>query len=335
MARGQVEHPLNWILIVVTGAFFLLLFFAVIKSVMQNTRGIENARSVTNLDAVFEATQANPGWTNNYTLPGLTTRCGGGGQDYTVEFGSELLTYPYLALFSPSNLEGETVVWSEEFRYPGPLITLTYLLPASTLVLIEDKVNEEIRKEFAERLTTKTFAMGDLQNMDVRGFNPVIVISEDTRDTDLVGKSLRTSRGQHLSGVQITGDYQLGPGTMSFYSYSGEFERTSKEVPYLTKELLFAAAASTSALRYYCGLQKVEDRFHFITTMYRERVKKIDYATNYPECEQRANALVTSLGNVENLQLNNLTESANIVAVKDALVGANQYFRSWNCPLIY
>jgi len=321
-----MEHPLNWILVIVAGAFFLLLFVAVIKSVTQHSTDVSNVRAVTDMDALFEASQSNPSTVANYSLKRMETRCRV--DKYEVEMGDDMLEYPFSAIFSPAALDGDTVVWSEEFRYPGPVTTITYMLPVTSLILLVDYPTDI----FDERVAVKGVDFDGLSSFDASGFDPVIVVNNPS-GPPLGGQKLGRT-GKRTYGIELSTTTNKEYGTAKFYSYGTSGFVYVGESPYLTSELMVGAVVSTSNERYDCMTKPVQDRLQLISEIQSRRILAI--TTWDPlDCVGAKDLAKAKYDGLASASLSDAGQMTVYDTAKNTIITQNSQLRVKNCPMLY
>ncbi|MBR9702617.1 hypothetical protein GOV10_01145 [Candidatus Woesearchaeota archaeon] len=331
--RAQLAHPLNWILVLIAGAFFLILFIAIIRMVTDTNRGLTDVKTLGRVQNIIDSSQSDPGTMGIYSLPKIITRCELG-NPYTIELSGQTREYLTQALFSPRLLDGETIIWSEELRFPAPITSTTYLFPENTLVLIlkEDGDLHYTITNLLDSLNTKEIYPADLETYNARGHDLVIVLSAG----DLNTRNFRTSAQVH--GVRIQGGARPSEvGTLTFYKNTGQFVDDGG-ASYATKELLLAGIFAGSRERYLCGRSVVEERMLFLSTLEYERLMIINNTleTVWPEkcliAYDQALTLYEGLNN--QLDSSGLGDTGPLHNIKSQLLIQHNVLRKEGCPAL-
>jgi len=289
MKHAQLSHPLNWILVLFAGAFFLLLFISITRSILDTGEGVSEATTINVLTNIIQKTKANPETRITTTLPEITVDCENG--VFQLTSGKQQRAFTTHALFAPEQLRGETTLWSEEFKLVNPITTLTYLFPRDTLYITTESVPNSLADSLSQ-LTYKTALASELSTLDLQGYPHIVIIAANA--DVLQGRQLTVEKGQEVHGIWFN------TGTIKFYSYTGKFVPDG-ESTYVNKEFLLAAIAAVTNNQYACGLAVADTQTRFLASINLARTK-ILLQENPPEIcrrayEQAANAYASLANN--------------------------------------
>lgn len=279
MKQAQLQHPLNWILVVIAGAFFLLLFITIIRSVSDSAGNIDSVETLGSAQAVIEQSKANPGIKTSYSLPLTQTSCSRPGQPFALRIGEQERQLAGQTIFSLQTLEGETTIWSEEYDLVSPITTITYLVNEDVLIVVLQDIHPRI-KDLLEPFNVETIAYTELEEKRFRGYEHIVVLS--TLLQPLNNIELNLASGQRAYGLEIdAGNPPNRVGDVTFYKYDEVFTQDGASTSYSSESLLIAAIISGSSERYACGLSQIESRMHFLAELNKERIEIIQ-ASSWP-----------------------------------------------------
>lgn len=318
MSRAQISHPLNWILVLFAGAFFLLLFISITRSIIDAGENSAEATTINVLTNIIEKTKANPETRVTTILPDLTTACEDG--VFQLKSGRQQRTFTTHALFAPTHLKGETTLWSEEFKLVNPITTLTYFFPHDTLYILTESVPQTI----IDALSTfplKVVEVAELSTTDLQGYSRVVVVAVNT--DDLLSSSLALRKGQEAHGIW----FNTITAKVKFYSYTTSFILEGNST-YVNKEFQYAAIAAQTSKQYACGLAVAETQAQFLAKINLERITLLRGETSLETCRQ---AYTQAKEGYENLITNGLT---NARAAYLDLLQASMTLGNNGCPNI-
>lgn len=300
--RGQIQFSLNWILVVVGGVFFLLLFIAIARNVMETGEEQQQVSSFTQVMRTIENAKSSPGTQVRASFSNLQTTCD---NSYSVQLAGQQRSIPEHTLFSPPLLDGSLTIRSEELYLGMPITTLTYLLPDNRPVYVIGTVD-----------------------VNLRGFLDAEVVSEASdvpQDAILVsdGEVAQEDRPRFFINIPDNAEQ----GTVNFF-VNGENAGESK---YANKELLLAAIASTNTERYECGLGVAEKKMHFLAELNKERAEILDDEESNPSCNSAYDSTITAL---TNLKTKSLTDVSDLESITRDLNRANNILLANSCPTI-
>lgn len=334
MRRGQIEHPLNWILVLIAGAFFLLLFIAILRLLTDTNAGLNDVKTLGRVQSILDESQANPGTLGTHTLPEIHTRCELG-SPFTIELSGQTREYPTYALFSPEKLKGETLLWSEEFSYPSPITTISYLIPKNTPILIIDgtiDVPQEII-DLLNSLNKKVIPAADLADYNTRGQDLIIVVSAE----NLAGRTINTEAQVHGIYLQPDSQRPTDMGEINFYTYKKQFI-TDGSAAYATKELLLAGLFAGNQERYLCSRSVIKERMLFLTQLESERISRIRDSPDvvWPnKCMIAYDQTIPLYAQLNNtLYTTDLEQTAQLSTIKSQLLIQHNALRKEGCPAL-
>jgi len=300
--RGQIQFSLNWILVVIGGVFFLLLFIAIAMNVMETGEERQQVSSFTQVVRTIENAKASPGTTVRTSFSNLQTTCD---SSYTVQLAGQQRSIPEHTLFSPPLLDGSLTIRSEELYLGMPITTLTYLLPDNRPVYIMETVD-----------------------VNLQGFLDSEVVSEAKdapQDAILVSDGMVDQEDRPRFFINIPDNAEQGK--VKFF-VNGE---SAGESDYANKELLLAAIVSTNTERYECGLGVAEKKMHFLAKLNAARAEELQEANTNRNCESAYNSAITALNT---LQETSLTQIIELDSITRSLNRANSILLANSCPTI-
>ena len=298
--RGQLQFSLNWILVAVAGAFFLLLFIAIARNITETGQDSRELSSFNQVLRTIENAKSSPGTQVRASFSNLETTCE---SVYAVQLAGQIRNIPEHALYSPPLLDGALTIRSEELYLGFPIITLTYLLPDARPIYAMGSVDVNLR-EFLEAET---------------------ITNTNDAPQDAILVSDQTILPEDAPSIVIL--IPSGPDNkVSFY----ENGVLTGESNYVNKELLLAAIASTNKERYECGLSIVEKKMRFLAKFNKERAEIIKSAASV-RCNSAYDSAIRELETLEQTELTQITE---INSVTRGLNRANSILLANSCPTI-
>lgn len=309
--RGQLQHPINWILILFGGAFFLLLFITIARTVIDTSEGLGEATTINALTNTIDRTKANPETTVELQLPELITICDSGA--FTIRSGNQERTIATHALFGPESLAGPTTVSSQEFSIVNPITTLTYLYPHDTLYLLDTGLPESLIERF-DTIPGQEFLPSQLSSIDI-SHPRAVIISDDPA----------TFQGSFTFDAEIHG-ILTAPRKVTFYEYEqGQFTRP-QEHNSPNEDFLAAAIVAGTRERYACGLITVTAQAQFLAALNTKRTEEL-LSWNPPLiCQDAYRRALSAYNDLANLE--------NIAAVEFQLLSASKTLGDNGCPNI-
>lgn len=310
--KGQSE-PINWILILVGGVVFLLFLIVIIKMLITSNQEKADVMSTTKLKLIIENSQGAPKTVSKAYLPDFEVACNG---DYEITYKSNTLNFKQ-ALFSSKKISGETIIWSEEFLFPYPTITLTYLVPKKSLIIFNSRT-QNFKNLFPDEVTIRS--SNDFSNEDLKGYDIVTFVS----NRELI-ETVAREENQIIHGLKIT-----EPNELKFYDYDNGFEEVGTS-RYVQEGLLIGAILSNYEI-YNCSLAKVDDKIDLLAEIHKKRIGNI--TTDVTECINEYGLYNTYFTNLITEDISGdadndmLKEKSNIRILNNALV-------TKNCPTIY
>ena len=337
--RGQTEHPLNWVLVLIGGIVFLLVFFALIRVVVQGHERSVDTTTIAGLRAVVREAQASPGTVMNASVPEFTTRCDRG--TLIAQLDRRDTPFDGQILFTTPDAGGDLVLWSESFELPGPVATVTYLIPKKTLVLYEDALplnapTNGMASLLPPEVTKRSFATNMVNDEPTKGFDTIIVVFKNTPSGTVQGDG-----NVHGVKIAVTAPQTtlLPAGDIEFYSYSaGSWTKimlpATPLVPdkYYGKAMLMGVIAAGSRDSYLCGRTALDARLKMFASIQSKRTEILLLTPYLP------GVCVTQYGIAKNnwyyLKIDGLSRG-DIDDICNRLFLANQNLGRNNCALLY
>jgi hypothetical protein len=320
MKRGQIEHPINWILVLVAGAFFLILFVAITRTVIDSNEDFSEAASINTLSNILWKSKANVETLTNVTLPEMTTSCSD--RQFIVYAGKQQRTFTTHALFAPEKIEGPVALWSEEFKLITPMTTVTYIFPKDTLYVITGSAH----RGSIDKLKTVSHVVvpfSELTSTNVKKHSRVVVINKGA--DSLLGKKLNIDRGQEVHGIEYS------TSTITFFTYNDGFEAVTPSQSFVSDEFLLAAIAAETQERYVCGRDIASQQAQFLSRVNQERIRLL--LTQNPITDCRI-AYERAWGGYERIVQNGLSDATAIRSSRTDFSLANKELSNWGCATI-
>ena len=312
MRRAQLQHPMNWILILFAGFFFLLLFVAIANNVTRTAQTTDDVITVSRITSSLEQTRASPGTRYELQLNNLETSCA---DVFTLEFSGQLEPLRGHPIFAQRTLDGTTTMFSEQLRIDKPYTTITYLYTQDTTLYLSQDLTINTRNYLTERFrNVQLFDQDDLPS-SFSGTKTITVFHNDLPDS-WDGVSLRS--GQDFKAISIT---SLNSGTATYMD--------STYIEYPSSEFLLAAIISPDKQTYDCGVRLAEQRVQFTAKLLLNRTQQLREHHNTPLCTnyyQQAEDALIGLTNIDLSQSNAISQARIDLRYTNTRLAAN------SCP---
>ena len=184
--RGQVAHPLNWILVLFAGVVFLIFFVVLIKGMVEGGEHKQAISDLTYIKDLIESSQANPNTVTRFLTKEFNTECELG--LFTARMSPQTLDFSGQAIFASPALEEDILLWSHQFELGGPIMALSYLVSDSTLFVLYDP-SPPFPLTYEPPLWVKDMLPNNVSIIEAtrpeisagfKGFNDIIILSDST-----------------------------------------------------------------------------------------------------------------------------------------------------------
>lgn len=322
MKHAQLEHPINWILILFAGFFFLLLFVSIANTVTRSASSTDDIRTIAQTTNTIELTRAAPGTTYEVMFNDLETMCVNNQFSITLRGQNTPLTlHP---IFSEEELDGLTRIWSERLIIEKPVTTLTYVLEEGTSIYFSQELQLQqppLYQYVLSHFPLQQFSENDMPN----SFSGSKLIIIGTQSLVLPSDfSLRSGQDIKVLKVQSSSNRDVG-----------RIELNGQTVVYPTKEFLLAAIVSQDANTYRCGVGIAQERISFVTSLSLERTKLLNQSTTNPLCTEFYERAITSYETILNQDISVFTQISDVNDLRNEiqkLRTTNTNLAANNCP---
>lgn len=339
--KAQIEISFNWILILIIGGAFILIFSIIGNAITKDAEQQSDVITSKKLETILTAAQ-----NNEESIKKLDRL------EYEIEFlcsqnqtmykrankESTLNNLETTTIYSPKTL-GDTQLkaWSYTFQAPFPIATTLMLTDEKTMYIFQDEpIIQKIKQTIPPEINIMTTENIELQTDE--GHRKYVYITK-TKPT-AISQSLKTK----LTTIQIESENIFEQGTLKFITYKKDAE-IETQTNYVTQHMLIGAIISGDATLYECTKNQILLKQKIKTKIIQQRAKEIQKSyQEHPELpgsatctyfyesllQEPLNSIIENSTQIQNQEkLNNYLES-----IKD-LELLNDELRIKNCPRIY
>ena len=302
---------MNWILILFAGFFFLLLFVSIINSVTRTATTTDEVVLVSRITNTIEQTRAAPGTSYTVELRNLEASCT---DTFNLEFSNRIEQLRGHPIFSQRNLDGTTVLFSEQLRINKPYTTMTYLYTKDTTLYISEALNPALRAFLNNRFDdVRTFSSAP---NSFSGRKTIVLFDGDTSALPIP----QPSRNQDLRIFNITSNQEQGLITLP----------EGATIAYPSQEFFLGAIISDDEASYACALRLAEQRIKFTAKILEERARIINESIN--RCNEQYTLAINEFQDLRNNL--DLSEQNALISHRTNLRNINTRLAANNCPQV-
>ncbi|MBN1792689.1 hypothetical protein JW826_03325 [Candidatus Woesearchaeota archaeon] len=284
--RRGFELQFNWLFVLIAGAIFLMFFFSIIRNQSDSSTEERASETQSDVDFLFRASLGSRSSDKLVPLGGsVEFMCEDGVSQYIVDGSRVSSQYNYLAVFSPSLLDGkELFVKTDFFRAPFHVMPFLFVTNKDTQYVFigESPFLKSIYSSMPENATKRFLppAEGVSQFKDGSFDKVIFVTDEKGYEDSFAGVKLSKFSNDRLKEVSLVVIAPLGGianyyGAATFYRHSDSAFQRVDESFFFTPELALGAAYSGDLAIYSCQLDKALKRMGLIASIHEERIGKI------------------------------------------------------------
>ena len=343
--KGVISIQLNWIFVLIIGAFILTFFILIVQKQKDYSEETIASEVQVDIQAILSSSQVSTGTASIVEVPNkdIEFSCEG------FKVGNQFPAfYPYA--FAPNLIKSDRNTisvyaydWSVPFRVTNFLYVTSpdvrYVIDDSGGTLTQDLMDllppRYISKDGKQRLfmykeNGSITSLSDKNNYKVRlirifsgsGTTQTLTNNFDTKNEDLSALDIITQSCFPGDNLECYGD-------LKFYNYDGVDWSPPTTSSFIGKASILAAIFSENAKIYECGMNNSLKRLTNVAKIYQER------STNLDSLSCSNGVFGSASTEMDDLQNQKISDASSIFNTANNLKNFNEQLLGASCPTIY